>query len=119
MKLRVLVCGGRDYDDVVTLTAVLNTIDAALGIKCIIEGHARGADRMAGIWAVNNGIDTEIYPADWDAHGRRAGYIRNVQMAEEGKPHMIVAFPGGRGTQMMKDIGKKKNIPVYRHDEWI
>ena len=119
MKLRVLVCGGRDYKDAVTLTAVLNVINADLGIDCIIEGHARGADRMAGTWAVNNKIEVEIYPADWNRYGKRAGYVRNVQMAQEGKPHMIVAFPGGRGTQMMKDIGNRKHIPVYRHDEWI
>ena len=119
MKLRVLVCGGRDYDDVVTLTAVLNVINADLGIDCIIEGGARGADRLAGTWAIQNQTGLEQYPADWNKYGRRAGYVRNVQMAEEGKPHMIVAFPGGRGTQMMKDIGNRKHIPVYRHDEWI
>ena len=119
MKLRVLVCGGRNYNDITTLNAVLDKVNTDLGISCIIEGDARGADRLAGAWALVSGIDREVYPANWNRYGKRAGYLRNVQMAEEGKPDMIITFPGGIGTQMMRDIGKKKHIPVYRHDEWM
>lgn len=34
-------------------------------------------------------------------HGRAAGPIRNQQMLDEGKPHLVVAFPGGTGTADM------------------
>jgi len=119
MKLRVLVCGGRNYNDITTLNAVLDKVNTDLGIAYIIEGGARGADRLAGSWAIRNEVGLEQYPANWNRYGKRAGYLRNVQMAEEGKPDMIITFPGGIGTQMMRDIGKKKHIPVYRHDEWM
>jgi hypothetical protein len=33
-----------------------------------------------------------IASADWNAYGKRAGYVRNRQMAEEGKPHLGLGF---------------------------
>jgi len=36
--------------------------------------------------------------ANWAELGRKAGPIRNQQMLDEGKPNLVVAFPGGRGT---------------------
>ena len=43
----------------------------------------------------------ELFPADWKVRGRAAGHIRNQQMLDEGRPHLVVAFPGGRGTADM------------------
>src|SRR5690348_8540698 len=61
----------------------------------IISGAARGVDTVALDWAVINWCPSEEYPADWDTHGKAAGPIRNKQMLEEGKPDLVVAFPGG------------------------
>ena len=53
-----------------------------------------------------------MYPADWDTHGRGAGPIRNKQMLEEGKPDLVIAFPGGKGTANMIGQAKEAGIPV-------
>ena len=34
-------------------------------------------------------------------------------MLQEGKPNLIIAFPGGRGTKNMIEIAKLKALPVY------
>jgi len=75
-------------------------------------GMARGADMLAWQWAHDFGIPTCEFPADWDRHRRSAGTIRNEQMLREGKPDLVIAFPGGRGTAHMVRIAKAAGVPV-------
>jgi hypothetical protein len=82
--MRVLVCGSRIFDHKEKLFKVLDQLHKDVGIDVIIEGDAKGADRMAGFWARKNKIDNLKFPADWDKYGRGAGYIRNMQMLTEG-----------------------------------
>jgi hypothetical protein len=44
--------------------------------------------------------------------GKAAGPIRNQRMIDEGKPDLVIAFPGGRGTADMVSRAKKAGIPV-------
>lgn len=100
--MRVLVCGGRDFSDPLTLGSWLGGIHKNNGpITLLIEGGARGADFMAKEFAKWQGIPVQSFPADWNAHGKAAGPLRNKQMLEEGKPDLVVAFQGGRGTANM------------------
>lgn len=93
---RVLVCGGRDFADSEYMDSVLKVIAKELGGFDLIQGCARGADIMSRDWAVKNGLKTYDFSADWDKYGKRAGSVRNQQMLDEGKPDLVVAFPGGR-----------------------
>ena len=118
-QLRVLVCGGRDYEDIKTLRQVLNSIDISYEsadcygpISCIISGGARGADRLAEVYAREKDIPLEIYPAQWNTYGKAAGIIRNQEMLDDGQPDLVVAFPGGKGTAHMTNISKKANLKV-------
>jgi YspA, cpYpsA-related SLOG family len=102
--LVVLVCGGRDYADRAHVYGVLDEIHAkhTAGIEILRHGGARGADELAGIWARANGVAEDKMPADWARHGRRAGPIRNAAMlVKEPPPSVVIAFPGGRGTDDM------------------
>jgi len=120
--VRILVCGGRDFDDYPlvrqTLYSLLppSTEDMSTWLPppdtVIIHGGARGADLLADQWAVTNWVTIEEYKADWNKHGKAAGPIRNKQMLEEGKPDLVVAFPGGKGTAHMVRIAKEAGIKV-------
>ena len=110
--MRVLVCGGRDYTDYRQLCDTLRAIHTDRPITAVIHGAARGADTCGWGWATSIGIKTEAYPANWDLHGRKAGPIRNQQMLDEGKPDLVVAFPGGRGTADMVRRAKAAGIDV-------
>lgn len=103
---RILVCGGRDFDDWELLRSTLYDItdernwiiekDIAFNYLpnvVIIHGGAKGADELADQWAVINWTGLEEYKADWKTHGKRAGPIRNQRMLDEGKPDLVVAFP--------------------------
>ena len=54
----------------------------------------------------------EEYPADWKKYGKSAGPLRNQRMIDEGKPDLVVAFPGGVGTADMISRAKAYNISV-------
>jgi hypothetical protein len=105
--MRVLVCGGREFANRQMLTKALNRLRQERGIVLIIAGGARGADAMAEWWAQGEGVPCDVYQADWTGLGRKAGPIRNQRMLDEGKPDLVVAFPGGRGTADMVRRGRE------------
>jgi hypothetical protein len=112
--MRILVCGGRDFDDWKTFCWAM-----APFVNCdtIIQGGARGADTMAQEWAGWHERDIEHYHADWDKHGKAAGPIRNKQMLEEGDPDLVVAFPGGAGTRNMVEQARKAGVEVIEIED--
>lgn len=119
--MRILVCGGRDFDDYKYLSKCIDKFCLDEGLceneylmpmgVTIISGMSRGADRLAVDWAVVNWANLEEYPADWNRHGRFAGPIRNQQMLNA-EPDVVLAFPGGRGTEHMKQIAREKGVRV-------
>lgn len=123
---RILICGGRDFDD---RDLLYNTLDKIcldrewiissedgnwLPQVVVIGGKAKGADTIGIDWAVINQCDFIEYPADWDRYGSKAGPLRNIQMLEEGKPDLVVAFPSpkSRGTYHMIKIAEKAGVEV-------
>jgi len=110
--MRVLVCGGRDYSNAKRMAEVLGGWFAEGRLSVIIHGEAPGADSLAAEWASECGVVTAAFPADWDRHGRAAGPIRNQRMIDEGKPDVVIAFPGGRGTADMVKRAKAAGVMV-------
>jgi hypothetical protein len=133
-EFRVLVCGGREYGwktqpngnkildqkQINFLNTKLNIMLAAvteIGRELIIiQGEAQGADDWAKKWAIKNNVKTIDFPADWKQHGKYAGFKRNTQMLEEGKPDLVIAFPGGNGTKMMCEIAEKGDVTVKKYE---
>ncbi len=112
---RVLVCGGRDYLDSIHVCDVLSAIHMANPISHLIQGGAMGADSLARAWARSLKVECTTVEADWAKHGRAAGPIRNQQMLDDWDVHLVVAFPGGRGTEDMIRRATQKGIRVERH----
>jgi hypothetical protein len=111
--MRVIVCGGRSFTDRDMLFAVLDALNTRRPVSLLIEGGARGADVMAGAWADARGIGHQMFAADWQAQGPSAGPIRNQRMLDEGRPDLVVAFEGRRGTAHMKRIALEAGIEVF------
>jgi hypothetical protein len=109
--MRVLITGGRDFDDVEMLNQTLDKLHSEHSFTVLIHGDASGADRLAGQWAESKSIAVEAYPADWKKFGKAAGPIRNQMMLAE-KPELLVAFPGGKGTADMVAKAKKAGLNV-------
>lgn len=119
--MKVLVCGGREFDQWAILAPALDHfLDMAdlLGEPLtVIEGGAKGADFLGRVWAVWRGVDFREVKADWNEHGRAAGAIRNREMLLRHSPDFVVAFPGDRGTGDMIRAAKYAGFVVVRVQE--
>ncbi len=105
----IVAVTGRDYADIETVRRALSALDPAPSL--VIHGAATGADSLAAKIAAELGIPAEAHPADWTKYGRAAGPIRNQEMVAR-KPDLLLAFPGGRGTEDMKRLALDAGIPV-------
>ena len=116
--MRALVCGGRNFGEKeperLWGLQCLSKARRELGITAIIEGGAPGADAGARIFADMAGIPVTTFKADWYTHGKAAGPIRNQRMIDEGKPDVVLAFPGGKGTADMIRRAEAAGIRVVR-----
>jgi hypothetical protein len=110
--VRVLVCGGRKFADPDRVWLVLNELHASPHVSVVIHGGASGADAHAARWAWLCGVPALPFDADWDKHGKAAGPRRNQRMLDEGKPDLVLAFPGGKGTADMVRRAKRAGVPV-------
>lgn len=126
-EIRIIVAGGRDFDDYTMLRSTIHNLLFALidryddleksNIR-FISGSARGADSLGEKYANNYGYNLSRFPADWDNLGKSAGYIRNKQMAEfaidDNSIGILLAFWDGKskGTKHMIDLAKKNDLEV-------
>ncbi len=110
---RVLICGDRNWKD---RGAIFDCVSALPESVPIIEGEARGADRIAGQAGRFFGHTVFEFPADWNQYGKAAGPIRNRQMMKEGKPTLVVFFHNNlrqsKGTKDMVEVAVKNGISV-------
>src|SRR5262249_443502 len=122
--MRVLVCGGRDFEDAGLMISVLDRLHTQQVSTVLIHGNAGGADRIADAWASGRGIPREPYEVpqgEWDEIGKKAAPLRNQRMLDEGKPDLVVAFPGGGGTKDIVRRAVKAGVSVHevnRTDDW-
>lgn len=78
----------------------------------IVSGTARGADRLGENCANKYNIPIKQFPADWYTHGKKAGHLRNEEMAKYAT-HLIAIWDGkSKGTKNMIDLAKKYNLKV-------
>ena len=114
--MKIIIAGGRDFNNYYILEKVLNSFKGL--IDEVISGDAQGADELGARWATYNNIHVNHFPADWDYYGHAAGFIRNIEMADNADA--LIAFWDGKskGTgHMIKTMQlKKKPYRVFNYN---
>ena len=114
--IKVIIAGTRDFNDYAFLK---KNVDYFLqGINPnnekieIVSGNARGADKLGERYAKEHNLPVKLFPANWDKYGKRAGYLRNQEMANYSD--VLIAFwdEKSKGTKHMIDIAKKQDLTV-------
>src|SRR5260221_3414883 len=82
-KMRLLVCGGRDFDDAEFAIPRIHRLHQKNPVTALICGMAKGGDTLGYFWAKEVGVPIEEYRADWKQYGPAAGPIRNQLMLDE------------------------------------
>jgi len=111
--MKVVICGGRDFDDdKIMLEGILKFVIEHGGIHQVISGAARGADKMGEAWAKSYNLPISSHPADWDTHGKSAGYRRNKEMIDIADACIAYWDGVSKGTKHTIDLAEKKGIPL-------
>jgi hypothetical protein len=109
---KVIIAGGRDYNDYQYLEYMCEEIlQGRFNIE-IVSGGANGADKLGEQFALENSYPVTRFPADWNLHGKKAGPLRNIQMAEYADE--LIAFWDGKskGTKHMIDEATRQGLIV-------
>lgn len=86
------------------------------GATLVVSGGALGVDSTAEFVASMMNIRTEIYRADWDAHGKAAGFLRNGDIAKRVDHLLAITIPGGSsGTKdtISKTLKLGKPVTIW------
>jgi hypothetical protein len=80
----------------------------------VVSGGARGVDSWAEAAAKGVGMTVEIYPADWETHGRSAGFKRNEDIIRAADKVYAVWDGASRGTKHSIDLAlrHRKDLEV-------
>lgn len=117
--MNIIIAGSREFDDYEYLKEAMDEIIAELddGTKIsIVCGMARGADLLGKQYAEDRWLAVIEMPADWDQYGKKAGHIRNEEMAKIGD--VLVAFwiPPSPGTKNMIGLAEKYKLKISVHE---
>lgn len=122
-ELRVIIAGSRDFNDYSLLkdsaTKIISSKTIPSSLIKIVSGGARGADKFGEQFANEMGLEIVRFPADWNGLGKRAGYVRNAEMAKfavaDGNTGILIAFWDGvsKGTKHMIDLAERYGLKVH------
>ena len=113
-----MVVGSRSFSDYSYCKKVLDYfLSKQNGRVVIVSGGAKGADTLAEQYAKEKGYELFSFPANWNKHGKSAGYIRNREMHEflsKQNKRGVVAFWDGisKGTQHSFTLAKEYKNPL-------
>lgn len=109
--MKTIVAGSRSANDYQKLLSAIQ--ECGWVITSVVSGGARGADALGERYAAENKLPLEIYPADWDTFGKRAGHVRNRKMAL--RAEALIALWDGQspGTRNMIAEANKLELKVH------
>ena len=111
--MRCIIAGGRDFTDYDLLVRSMEDFINEHGLPSfIISGCARGADTLGERFAKDVGIEVIRYPADWEKHGKRAGPLRNIEMANNAESLVAFHDKNSKGTAHMISEAQKRSLIV-------
>lgn len=114
----LLVVGSRTYENYKELEKVLDQeLEKTSTPVQIVSGGAKGADSLAKRYASEHQLPYLEYQPDWNKEGKKAGYLRNLQMVEyvSSKPSCkVIAFWDGnsKGTKITLELAETRNLPI-------
>lgn len=107
----IAVTGGRNFWNRKLVWDTLDKLSSKFVNVKLHVGGASGVDTLAEKWAIARNVPFIRFDADWEKYGRSAGPMRNAEMIRGAS--MLLAFPGGKGTENAKMIAYNNGMPVY------
>jgi hypothetical protein len=122
VTVRILVTGSREFTSELLAYAIVYDLMDEFGKDIVlVHGNARGADKLMAYSAGLLDLETESHPADWEKHGKAAGFIRNKEMVDAGAEVCIALLVDGepcRGTRHCAGLAEETGIPVRWYTQY-
>jgi hypothetical protein len=109
--LKTIVAGSRSVSDYQVVRDAI--VESEILISEVVSGTARGVDKLGENYARIHNLPIAYFPADWDIHGKKAGYLRNQKMADYAEALVAIWDGESKGTKSMIDIARKKGLRVF------
>lgn len=109
--MRTIIAGSRTVTNPRTLQHAL--VVCGWVPTLVLSGCARGADYLGEAWALEHSVPIERYPADWNTHGKRAGFMRNTEMAEKADALIALWDNVSPGTKHMIATATRHGLRVH------
>lgn len=115
--MRTIIAGSRTIGERATKWLVTQIVQQKnLIVTEVVSGTARGVDKGGELYASANKIPVKQFPANWDKHGKSAGYIRNKEMAQHGEQVIILWDGVSKGTNHMVELAKESGLHITLFD---
>lgn len=115
--MKLIVAGGRDFTNTQLCHKSIVDFMKIYGIELseleLVSGMAKGADTCAIELSNKYKIPLAEFPANWDKHGKGAGYVRNSYMRDYADCLLAFWDFKSKGTKNMIDIMIKAGKPVH------
>ncbi|MBN8945384.1 MAG: DUF2493 domain-containing protein [Rhizobiales bacterium] len=111
--MRLLICGGRHYDDAAAICRELDRLHGGQPIDVLIHGGLVAIGTVAEAWARQHNVHVVRYPPNWTLLGTKAEARRNAFMLADSRPDFLLAFPGGRDTADLVRMARAAELPVW------
>lgn len=109
--MKVIIAGGRNITDYNIVKSAYHK--SGFEATEIVSGGARGVDYLGELFAKDHGVLIKVFPADWKTYGKRAGPLRNLQMAEYAQALIAVWDGESRGTANMIAQAREHDLDVF------
>lgn len=114
--MRLIIAGSRDVDNMRLVRFAFRQFKHYKSVVEIVCGGAKGVDSLGADLAEERGIALSLKLAEWDVHGKSAGYIRNTEMADYADGLLAIWDLRSRGTKHMITIALAKGLYVEVYD---
>jgi hypothetical protein len=109
--MRVIIAGSRGCPTWLLVRRAVRLSE--FEVTEVVSGTARGVDQFGEKWARKNNIPIKRFQADWDKFGKRAGYLRNQEMAHYADALVAVWDEHSKGTKHMVSLMLSESKAVY------
>lgn len=111
--MKTIIAGSRTVNKISHIITAIEK--SGFKISCVLSGVADGADALGETWAQCNQIPILEFPARWSIHGRKAGILRNIEMADNAEALIAVWDGKSKGTAHMIKCATEKGLRIYVH----
>lgn len=109
--MKVIIAGSRTINSYESVCQAIR--NSQFDITEVVSGTARGVDQMGERWAAENNIPVKRFPANWNEYGKKAGYLRNKEMAEYAQSAIILWDCESKGTRHMIQLARRYGLTVF------